>query len=75
MTPIFGKTRDGFKMAEIFITRKVFRHVIDMLEKEGHAIDINDTDRILPARELVERAHGKAGIVSVSYTHLTLPTN
>jgi glyoxylate reductase len=57
------KTGDDFKMAEIFITRKVFRDAIDVLEKEGHTIDINDTDTILPARELVERAHGKAGLV------------
>jgi glyoxylate reductase len=57
------KTGDDFKMAEIFITRKVFRDAIDMLEKERHTIDINDTDRILPARELVKRAHGKVGLV------------
>ncbi len=50
-------------MAEIFITRKVFEDAIDILEKEGHTIDINDTDRILPARELVKRAHGKAGLI------------
>jgi glyoxylate reductase len=57
------KTGDDFKMAEIFITRKVFRDAIDMLEKERHTIDINDTDRILPPSELVKRAHGKAGLV------------
>ncbi len=50
-------------MAEIFITRRVFRGVIDILEKEGHTIDINDSDRILPARELVKRAHGKTGLI------------
>ncbi|MBW2640257.1 MAG: D-glycerate dehydrogenase, partial [Deltaproteobacteria bacterium] len=50
-------------MAEIFITRKVFQDAIDILDKEGHTIDINDTDRILPASELVKRAHGKAGLV------------
>jgi glyoxylate reductase len=50
-------------MAEIFITRRVFRDVIDILEKEGHTIDINDSDRILPARELVKRAHGKTGLI------------
>ena len=44
-------------MAEIFITRRVFRDAIDILEQEGHTIDINDTDRILPARELVLRYH------------------
>ena len=57
------KTGDDFKMAEIFITRKVFRDAIGILEKERHTIDINDTDRILPVRELVKRAHGKAGLV------------
>jgi glyoxylate reductase len=56
-------TGDDFKMAEIFITRKVFKQAIDMLRKEGHTIDINNTDRILAARELVERARGKAGLV------------
>jgi glyoxylate reductase len=50
-------------MAEIFITRRVFRGVIDILEKEGHTIDINESDRILPARELVKRAHGKTGLI------------
>ncbi len=50
-------------MAEIFITRKVFREAIDILKKDQHTIDINNTDRILPNRELVKRAHGKAGLV------------
>jgi glyoxylate reductase len=50
-------------MAEIFITRKVFGDAINILEKQGHTIDINDTDRILSARELVNRAHGKAGLI------------
>jgi len=34
-----------------------------MLEKEGYTVDINDSDRILPARELVKRAKGKAGLI------------
>jgi glyoxylate reductase len=50
-------------MAEVFITRKVFRDAIDILANEGHTIDINDSDRILPVRELVKRAHGKAGLI------------
>ncbi len=50
-------------MAEILITRKVFKDAVDILEKERHTVDINDTDRILPMRELVERAHGKAGLI------------
>jgi len=50
-------------MAEIFISRRVFRDAIDILEKEGHTVDINDTDRILPARELLQRAQGKAGLI------------
>jgi len=50
-------------MAEIFITRKVFRDAIDILISERHTIDINDSDRILPVRELVKRAHGKAGLI------------
>jgi len=50
-------------MAEIFITRKVFRDAIDILKEEGHIIDINDSDRILPVRELLKRAHGKAGLI------------
>lgn len=54
-----------FNMAEIFITRKVFGEVIEILEKEGHTIDINNTDTILPPRELVKRARGKAGLVSL----------
>jgi glyoxylate reductase len=50
-------------MAEIFITRSVFKDAIDILKKEHHTIDINDSDRILPVRELVKRAHGKAGLI------------
>jgi len=50
-------------MAEIFITRRVFRKAIDILKKEQHTIDINDSDRILPARELVKKAHGKTGLI------------
>jgi glyoxylate reductase len=54
---------DDHKMAEIFITRRVFRDAIDILKKERHTIDINDSDRILSVRELVKRAHGKAGLI------------
>jgi len=50
-------------MAEILITRSVFKEAVDLLEKENHIIDINDSDRILPAQDLVERAYGKAGII------------
>ena len=50
-------------MAEIFITRRIFRDAIDILKRERHTIDINDSDRILPVRELVKRAHGKAGLI------------
>jgi glyoxylate reductase len=57
------KTGNDLKMAEIYITRKVFHDAVDMLEREGHTIDINDTDRILSSRELVKSAHGKAGLV------------
>ena len=54
-------------MAEIFITRRVFRDAIDILKKERHTIDINDSDRILPVRELVKRAHGRR-VLSVCST-------
>ncbi len=50
-------------MAKIFITRRVFKDAIDILKKERHTIDINDSDRILPVRELAERVHGKAGLI------------
>lgn len=50
-------------MAEVFITRSVFKEAVDILNKEGHVIDINDSDRILPVGELVERAFGKAGLI------------
>lgn len=50
-------------MAEIFITRSVFQDAIDILNKEGHTIDINDSDRILPVEELVEKAYGKSGLI------------
>jgi glyoxylate reductase len=50
-------------MAEILITRSVFKEAVDILEKENHTIDINESDRILPVRELVKRAYGKAGLI------------
>ena len=50
-------------MAEILITRSVFQDAVDILKEEGHTIDINDSDKILPPRELVKRAHGKAGLI------------
>jgi len=50
-------------MAEILITRSVFKEAVDLLEKENHIIDINDSDRILPIQELVKRAYGKAGLI------------
>ena len=50
-------------MAEVFITRKGFRDAIDILTSRQHTIDINDSDRILPVRELVKRAQGKAGLI------------
>jgi glyoxylate reductase len=50
-------------MAEIFITRRLFKEVIQFLEQEEHLLEINDTDRILPAAELVERTLGKSGLI------------
>ena len=50
-------------MSEILITRNVFKEAVDLLEKEHHIIDINDSDRILPIQELVKRAYGKAGLI------------
>jgi glyoxylate reductase len=50
-------------MAEILITRSVFREAVDLLEKEHHFVDINDSDKILPIQELIKRAHGKAGLI------------
>jgi glyoxylate reductase len=54
---------DYYKMAEIFITRKVFTEVVKILEQEQHTVEINDTDTILPSYELIRRAHGKAGLI------------
>ena len=50
-------------MAEILITRRVFREVLEVLQQEQYVIEINDTDRILPTKELIERAQGKAGLI------------
>jgi glyoxylate reductase len=60
-------------MAEILITRKVFADAVDLLEKEGHVVDINDTDRILPTRELIKRARGKAGLVCLLNDKIDAP--
>ena len=50
-------------MAQVFITRRVFREVIEVLEQNKHTVEINDTDRILPSKELIERTQGKAGLI------------
>lgn len=52
-------------MAQIFITRKVFREAIEILAQAHHTIEINNTDRILPSPELLKRVQGKAGLVSL----------
>ena len=52
-------------MAKIFITRKVFKEAIEILAKEHHTVEINNTDRILPFTELIESARGKAGLITL----------
>lgn len=52
-------------MAGVFITRKVFKEAIEILENEHHTIEINNTDIILSSRELVEKVKGKAGLISL----------
>lgn len=50
-------------MAGIYISRRIFDEAVQMLEEEGHDIEINDTSRILSKRELIEKTRGKEGLV------------
>ena len=50
-------------MAEVFVSRRVFKEVIDFLERDQHSVEINDTDRILPPEELIDRTKGKSGLI------------
>lgn len=50
-------------MAEIFITRRFFDDAIEKLQKAGHNVQINDSDRILSREELLDKVSGKDGLV------------
>lgn len=50
-------------MSDIFISRRIFREAIQMLEEEGHNIEINNTSRILPKEELIENIKDKDGLI------------
>ncbi len=50
-------------MANIFISRRIFKEAIDRLEREGHKIEINNTSRILSKEELIKKIEDKDGLV------------
>lgn len=50
-------------MAEIFITRRFFDEAIERLRKAGHDVEVNDSDRSLPKKELIEKVSGKEGLI------------
>lgn len=50
-------------MADIFVSRRIFQEAIEMLEDEGHNVEINDTARILPQEELIEKSKDKDALV------------
>ncbi|KXA88491.1 glyoxylate reductase [candidate division MSBL1 archaeon SCGC-AAA259A05] len=50
-------------MADIFVSRRIFQEVIDMLKEKGHDVEVNDSSRILPQEELIEKTRGKEGLI------------
>lgn len=53
-------------MGKVFITRKIDQKGIDILKKyESIDLEINDTDQILSKDELIERARGCEGLISL----------
>lgn len=50
-------------MVEIFITRRFFDDAIERLRKAGHDVEVNDSDRSLPKKELIEKVSGKEGLI------------
>ena len=47
----------------ILVTKRVFPEAVELLRREFE-VDYNDTDRVLPSGELIERARGCAAVVS-----------
>lgn len=50
-------------MAELFVSRRIFPEAIEMLEEAGHVVEINDTARMLPRSELIEKTKDKDGLI------------
>jgi len=50
-------------MADVFISRRIFRETIEKLEESGHRVEVNDSSRILPKGELIEKIKGKSGLI------------
>ena len=50
-------------MADIFISRRIFDEAVEMLEEEGHTLEINDSSRILPKNELQAKVEDKDGLI------------
>ena len=50
-------------MAKVFISRRVFSEAVDLLEEAGHEVEINDTSRMLPKDELIEKIQDKDGLI------------
>jgi lactate dehydrogenase-like 2-hydroxyacid dehydrogenase len=57
----------GFKAMSaplrILVTKRVFPEAVELLRRDFD-VDYNDTDRVLPAEELLQRARGAAAVVS-----------
>lgn len=47
----------------VLITKRIFPEAVQFLER-SFEVDYNDTDRVLPAEELVERARGCQAVIS-----------
>ena len=62
---------------KIFVTRKLLKENEEKL-KELFEVTLNKDDKIYKPQEIIDGSKNFDGIlssVSVSYTHLTLPTN
>jgi len=47
----------------VYVTRRIPRPGIDLLEESCDIVEINSEDRVLPKRELVDRIAGRDGVL------------
>ncbi len=50
-------------MADVFVSRRIFDQAIEQVEDAGHTVRCNDTSRILPTDELIDRTRDAEGLI------------